>query len=176
MKKQLIGFHGPAGSGKDTCGAFLIERYGFTRLSFAAPIYDGLEAMGFGRPKTQAEKEAPIPWLGRSWRYLGQTIGTEWGRNMVDADLWTKLAMSKVAAAPDSRFVVTDVRFENESKMIRDAGGLVVHLRGRKHEGTLQHASEQPLSVHPGDVTVWNEGEGLAVLHKVLEGSLLGYL
>jgi hypothetical protein len=92
---------------------------------------------------------------------------------MVDSELWTKLAMSKVAADPDSRFVITDVRFENEAKMIRETGGLVVHLRGRKHEGTLQHASEQPLAFFPGDVTVWNDAQGIDALHDKL-GAVLG--
>lgn len=156
---KLIGFHGPAGAGKDTCGAYLVEHFGFERLSFAAPIYDMLEIAGFGRPKDQPAKEANIEWLGKSWRHLAQTLGTEWGRQCVDPELWVKLAMHKVQSNPDKAYVITDVRFENEAKMIRATGGLVVHIRGRKAEGTLQHASEVPLALYPGDAAVHNDGD-----------------
>ncbi len=156
---QLLGFSGPAGSGKDTCGNLLCDRHNFIRLSFAAPIYQALRAMGFGWPKTQDEKERIIPWLGRSWRDMAQTLGTEWGREKVHPDLWIMLALNSMVN--DLRYVITDVRFENEARAIREHGGQVVHLRGRKHPmaaGTAQHASEKLVAVEPGDIVLDNSG------------------
>lgn len=173
---MLIGFTGPAGSGKDTCGAYLIEHHGYKRLSFAAPIYDALEAMGFGRPDTQEQKEAMIPWLGVSWRHLAQTLGTEWGRERVHPNLWLGLALKKVQANPHLKFVITDVRFENEALMVREAGGRVVHLEGRKHEGTLQHASEEGIQRLAQDVVVHNDVGHIHVLHRKLELALRAWL
>lgn len=173
---KVIGFCGPAGSGKDTCGAFLIENYGFQRLSFAAPIYDMLEIMGMGRPKTQDEKEAIIDDLGCSWRHMAQTLGTEWGRALVHQDLWIILAKRKVLANPDKNYVITDVRFENEAAMIREVGGLVVHLTGRKAEmtaATQGHASEGGLQRDYRDEFITNGGS-MQDLHELLNCKMVG--
>ena len=174
---KLVAFHGPAGSGKDACGAHLIQTHGYAKLSFAAPIYDMLEVAGFGRPTTQAQKEEVIPWLGVTWRHMAQTLGTEWGRNMVHPDLWRLIVNQRleVGFAQGARFVITDLRFENEAELVRKVGGQVVHLRGRREAATTNqaHQSEQPLAFHPGDLSLHNDTQGLGALHEKLE-TLLG--
>lgn len=183
--RRIVGFHGPAGSGKDTCGAVLVDTLGYTKLSFAAPIYKALEAMGFGWPQTQAEKEAAIEWLelrdaGRKarWRDLGQTLGTEWGRNLINPDLWLLVAKHTIEQNPNTSYVFTDVRFENEAAAVREMGGIVVHLRGRREEATANkgHASEQPLAVYPGDYTFFNDQDSLPWLKEQLLAQLRGAL
>jgi hypothetical protein len=175
---RIFAFHGPAGAGKDECGKYLIESHGFTRISFATPIYKALEAMGFGWPKTQEEKEALVPELGVSWRHMAQTLGTEWGRNMVHPDMWIILAKKYMTDNPGARFVMTDVRFENEADMVRKLGGRIVHLVGRKAEITSnqQHASEQPLRRGEDDVVLHNDIAGIAVLHEKIEIALRSWL
>ena len=88
---QLIGLTGPAGCGKDTIANFLMETHGFVQIALADPLRDGLKAM-LGVTDEQLHrrdlKEAPIDWIGRSPRELLQTLGTEWGREHVAADLW----------------------------------------------------------------------------------------
>lgn len=164
---RLYGYAGPAGSGKDTCGAILIEKLGFERVSFATPLYKALDGMGFGWPKTQAEKEAVIPWLGKSWRELAQTLGTEWGRQMVHDDLWVTLALRGLD--PKGSYVITDVRFENEATAIRVAGGKVVHLMNRKAEGVRDHVSEKSLYRDEKDYTLDNGvGTRLGTLETIL--------
>lgn len=156
---QLLGFSGPAGSGKDTAGHLLVQNYGFERISFARPLYSALEAMGFGWPTTQDEKERVIPEIGKSWRQLAQTLGTEWGRQLVHPDLWVLLALRDLK--PGGRYVITDVRFENEASCIRRAKGKVVHIRGRGHAMTLEtvhHASESLLELQAQDLCVLNTG------------------
>jgi hypothetical protein len=173
---KIIGFHGEAGSGKDASGAYLMA-HGWARLSFASPIYDMLELIGFGRPTTQAEKDALIPEFGVSWRHAAQTLGTEWGRQMINPDLWLLVAGRMVRNSPPAaRFVVTDVRFPNEAAMIRAAGGKVVHLKGRKADGTKPHASEEPLPILEGDIVVHNDTEGLDTLHEKLRLALRAWL
>lgn len=167
---QIVAFAGPAGSGKDTAGQYLIDKYGFKRLSFAGPIYDALESMGFGRPSTQEEKEAVLPWLGVSWRHMAQTLGTEWGRMLVHANLWIKIAEQRIRGE-GGRFVITDLRFENESALVREMKGIVCHLEGRAHEmaeGTLDHASEAGIHILDGDTQVDNSTT-LEELHTQLD-------
>lgn len=183
--RRVIGFHGPAGSGKDSCGAVLTEVLGYTKISFAEPIYKALDAMSFGWPRTQAEKEAAIEWLelrdtGRKarWRDLGQTLGTEWGRELINPNLWLLIAKHTVEQNPNTNYVFTDVRFENEAAAVREMGGTVVHLRGRREEATANkgHASEQPLAVRPGDYTFFNDQDSLPWLKEQLLAQLRGVL
>jgi hypothetical protein len=148
---NIIAFAGPAGAGKTTCAQYLVQRHGYERMSFATPMYKMLEALGLGWPKTQAEKEANIPWLGVSWRHAATTLGTEWGRQMINKDLWVICALR--ACNPKGNYVIDDCRFENEATFIRGSGGLIVHITGRKMENTqaANHASEAGIAVQPAD-------------------------
>lgn len=170
----ILGFTGPAGSGKDTAGAYLIEHYGCRKVSFAGPIYDMLEVAGFGRPKTQAEKEAIIAELGVSWRHMAQTLGTEWGRRLVHDDLWV-VSAKRSMLRDGGAIVLTDVRFENEALTIRALGGIVCHLQGRADamsQVTAGHASETGIAFGSHDVLVDNSGS-LQHLHEQLDNLAL---
>lgn len=154
----IIAFAGPAGSGKDTCGNYLIENYGFRRLSFAKPLKMALEAMDFPEPATQEEKERIIPELGVSWRHMAQTLGTEWGRNMVHSDLWVILAERRVRQEGGA-FVITDCRFENEATLTRKTNGVVAHIQGRSYampKATAGHLSEAGIAMAPNDYIIDN--------------------
>jgi hypothetical protein len=157
---SIVAFAGPAGSGKDTAGLYLIEKYGFKKLSFATPLKNMLAAMGCPCPATADEKEAIIPWLGVSWRHLGQTLGTEWGREKVSPDIWVLIA-EQFIRSEGGRFVITDCRFENEAAMVRRMGGVVVVLDGRAHEMSGQtkgHVSEVGIAFNQHDLTIDNGG------------------
>lgn len=154
---EIYGFAGPAGSGKDTAASALYPK-GFEKLSFAQPLKNALRVMGFPEPSTQEAKEVIIPWVGLSWRHLAQTLGTEWGRKMIHPDLWAKIAMRSLD--PNGKYVVTDVRFENEATAIREVGGLIIHLEGRKADMTSHtavHASETGIVKHRLDMFIRND-------------------
>lgn len=167
MNPRIIGFAGPAGSGKDTCGSFFIMQ-GYNHLSFATPLKKALEAMGLGNPLTIAEKEAYIPKLGVTWRHCAQTLGTEWGRQLIHPDIWVKLAENTLEKNPEFYYVLTDVRFENEAAMIRRNKGIVCHIKGRAMgTGNDRHASEQSLDIDLNDWVVHNTRD-LDYLYKQL--------
>jgi len=42
---RIIGFTGPARSGKDTAAEYVITNFGYKRYSFAMPLKAGLQAM-----------------------------------------------------------------------------------------------------------------------------------
>lgn len=160
----LIGTAGPAGSGKDTVGDYLKNKHGFQTMSFAAPLKRMLAAGGMTEPSDRAKKEEIIPGLTFSWRRAAQTLGTEWGREL-DPNLWVKLVKRDIlklqAERPHARIVLTDVRFENEAAMVRDLGGQVWHLTGRRAElGTAAgHVSEKSLMFYPPrDALIGNRG------------------
>jgi len=153
-KPVLLGLTGKAGSGKDTIANILRQR-GFAQHAFAQPLKRGIETI-FGLPPSiwddREAKEAPIDWLGKSPRYLAQTLGTEWGRHLVADDLWVTLAMrawNEKKQSVNPRMVISDVRFDNEAQAIIDAGGQVWRVvRENITTTALDHISESGISRH----------------------------
>lgn len=178
----LIGLAGKAGAGKDTVADTLVQHAGFTRIAFAAPLKAMLRA-GLGLTTEQLEdrilKEAPLDWLdGRTPRQLMQTLGTEWGRTHAHPDLWLRIARRQIeqTAGP---IVITDVRFDNEARLVRDLGGLVWHIT-REGAGTAAHASEAGITASAADWWIANDGsiEDLQLQARALAGHLknpMGY-
>lgn len=165
---MIYGITGPAGSGKDTAGAYIVSTLGATHLSFATPIKAALAAMGFPEPANRDDKESTIEGYNFSWRKLAQTLGTDW-RKMVDDELWLKLAMAKIEHGKS--YVFTDIRFDLEANAIRQQGGIIIHLDGRKVDlkGLESHASEQGIIMMSQDYFVDNSGS-LDELYTQLKG------
>ena len=163
----LIGLAGQAGSGKDTLAEHLCQAHSFASLALATPLRDGLRIMlGLSLEELTRRdlKEARIDWLGRSPRELSQTLGTEWGRELIHPEIWLRVAERTIARLRQSNpagIVVTDIRFENEAEWVRAQGGTVWHLR-RDQSGlqgaTSNHVSEQHIPEIEGDVIVDNIG------------------
>jgi len=126
---MLIGLCGPAGCGKTTIAEWLRDHRGFKIVCFADPLYDAISVIT-GIPveglKDRAKKEAEIPGLGRSPRFLLQTLGTDWGRDMVNSDIWVQAAMAR--SGDDEDVVMADVRFDNEAAAIQARGGQVFYV------------------------------------------------
>lgn len=159
---MLIGITGLAGSGKSEVARVLIEESGFARVKFAGPLKNMLRTMleGAGFCADDRErmiegdlKEVIIPELGVTPRHLMVTLGTEWGRNCVAQDIWTRLWAME--ADRHEAVVVDDVRFPNEVDLIRARGGHIVHIE-RPGLVAGSHVSEQ-LEAKP-DFTIRNTG------------------
>lgn len=171
---MLIGIAGKAGSGKSTAADYLVQHHGFYTASWAEPLKAALAVMGFPEPTNRDLKEAQIPGFDFSWREAAQLLGTEWGRGL-DPDIWTKLMARRLEGKGDLSFVISDVRFENESAMIRAQGGIVWHIKGREVDlgEHAAHASEAGILLYPSkDELIDNRGslEGLyAQIDKLME-------
>lgn len=170
---QLIGLTGRAGCGKDTVARILCETQGFVQIALADPLRDGLKAM-FGLSDDQISrrdlKETRIDWLGKSPRELMQTLGTEWGREQVSADIWLRVArrrIEKIKASPPclhiNGIVISDIRFENEADWLRAQGGCVWHIH--RPAGcvlsihTAAHSSEQHIPALDSEPHIDNTGD-----------------
>lgn len=176
---KLIGFAGPAGSGKSEAAEFLRHHFGFRKYAFADPLKRMVAALFDITPEEferkcqdRTFKESPIGGLNKSPRQLMQTLGTEWGRDQVHPDVWVSIAQLHIYghywtddAAPG--VAIHDVRFNNEANWIRMNDGLIVHLVRDGIEPVAEHTSEKGIDVWASDATVYNNGQ-LMDLHTKL--------
>lgn len=155
----VIGLHGKARSGKDTVASFIVSSRGGYVYSFADPIRAMLLPLGIDMrdPFWQAHKEDPIPALGVSPRRLMQTLGTEWGRTLINHDLWLILAKQRLINTGPG-MVIADVRFENEAAWVRAQGGVVVHIERPDNVAVEAHVSEAGVEFKASDIKIINGG------------------
>jgi len=177
MNIKIIGLTGRAGAGKNFV-ADLFET-GLKKaaiLSFASPLYEGASAIfGIDFSKfTRAEKEIPHPeLLAQSPRYILQTLGTEWGRSLINPNMWIMLLqqrLDKLEAAGFKYAILPDVRFENEAVWVYSMKGIVLWVDRQPNTFVRDHASEQGhFSV---DGVIDNQGTQEATgiyMHKLCE-------
>lgn len=158
---RLIGIAGKAGTGKDTAGAHMVKCHGFSQYAFADPIRAMLAALGAFPASDLIDrdsKEQVIGWLGKSPRQMAQTLGTEWGRELVHPELWVLMAQRRwdAARASGDDLVITDVRFENEVSWLKQQGGKVVAIERAGVNAVSAHASEQFDISAVADYVVYN--------------------
>jgi hypothetical protein len=159
---MLIGLTGKAGSGKDTVGDYFVTEHGGFKIAFAGPLKEAcklLFRLSDAQLHDRHEKEVVDERWGKSPRQLFQEVGTDLLRTHIDKEIFTKSTRYGILAALEthSLVVVTDCRFENETALIRELGGVVWHLR-RGGGGGDEHVSEQVLPVHSSDHLVDNDG------------------
>jgi hypothetical protein len=135
LATQVIGLTGYAQAGKDTAGAVLVAEYGFTRVSFA----DGVRSMALTIDPWVSAGAVRLSGLVRAigWeraknevaevRRLLQKIGTEGVRDHIGPESWVNAAKLKVDAV-DGPVVITDVRFPNEARAIREWDGYMLRI------------------------------------------------
>ena len=161
---KIIGFTGKAGAGKDTAAKMLVgswESFGPDKhavvTKFATPIHYIINYLYGTFDEFQPEVDfetakrtgVKMPGSDRTVREAMQTLGTEWGRQIMGPDYWInlwKLNVEKVGAAykdADLLVIVSDVRFQNEVNVIHKLGGYVVRIDRDYNEGVGLHASEQ---------------------------------
>jgi hypothetical protein len=158
MSDLFIGLCGKKGSGK----SFVAENMRDTRdakiLRFADILKDMMRVMGFSEGQINGDlKEVACDMLnGKTPRYAMQTLGTEWGRNLLHENIWVDMLVAKVNKERGV-VVVDDVRFPNEIKAIRDNGGVVAWIeRASIYDGEDEHASETSVSSADCDVCIDN--------------------
>lgn len=168
---QLIGLTGFEGAGKSTAAQYLVERHGFTRVSFAAPLKRMVLALDpyvsssfddqFYRVSeildTHGETEAKK--LFPEYRRLLQVLGTDCIRSEQE-DFWIRAAERQLTD-PEGKYVFDDTRFPNEAQFIKDKNphGL----------WNIERNGYGPVNGHASAVLAGNLGETVFLLNWDLE-------
>ena len=140
---MIIGFCGFIGSGKDTVADYLVNFHEFRRESFANTLKDAVSAI-FGWDRTMVEgrtkearewREQVDPWWAQRLamptltpRWVLQYWGTEVCRKTFHDDIWIASLENKLRTSKDN-IVVSDVRFPNEIKAIKNLGGKIIWVK-----------------------------------------------
>lgn len=169
--RPIIAFAGLIGSGKTTAAMHLVENHNFRRIRFAGPLKDMAYAFGLSQDQVDGKlKEEPCDLLGgKSPRQFMQLLGTEFGRNLIDPNLWIKAWKHHADQVPEGvGIVVDDCRFPNEADTIHNAS---THARicriTRPGIGARQaHVSE--LQAFQADCLIENN-EGLEELYRKVD-------
>ena len=95
-----------------------------------------------------------------------QEIGTEFGRNKYGEDIWIKIVYNWIKVYVSrgiKRFIITDVRFENEVNFIKQLNGIIIRvyapdrniIKLRQESNNNQDIIDK-LQKHPSELYVKN--------------------
>ena len=139
----VVGFVGFISSGKDTAADYLVNYHQFRRDSFANSLKDAVAAVfGWDRVLLEGRSAESREWREQvdTWwanrlnmpyltpRWVLHKWGTEVCRVGFHDDIWIASLEHRILKTRDN-IVITDVRFPNEIKAIRNAGGRVVRIK-----------------------------------------------
>ncbi len=155
---MLIGLVGTRQSGKDTVARYLKVKYGFTPVKLAASLKGFLFVTG-------QDVLAWLPEMSTETRRQLQQLGDK-GRSC-HQDLFVDFLF---ALAPDSRIVISDVRYPNEATAIKSKGGILVRLVrpiSAKPSIVDFHPSEREADTIKPDFYLFNSGSLADLLSSV---------
>lgn len=142
----IIAIVGKAGSGKDTVFDMIKQRVPATaHIAFAEPLKDGFmlllgDAYNVPHDAVFGPSHLRMSQVGNlvrddgsplTVRHCLQTLGTEWGRDLLYTNVWADLGVQRArnAIRGGNRIAaITDCRFINEMQAVRSADGHVWRL------------------------------------------------
>lgn len=177
----VVGFTGVAESGKDTA-ALALEPHGFRHESFAGPLKElaleidpWINLDGAGLPEPNSGTFDPLDHgliTSIRLRDLWETFGPRAAKSQtqvrellqlighfirgLDEHFWVNIMDRKIEASAEP-VVITDVRYDNEARLIRSFGGKVIKLIRPGHGPANDHPSEQGVSPWLIDAVIDND-------------------
>ena len=204
---RIIGISGKIGAGKDTVGVIIRQlaitnngadwdiRKFAGKLKIVASLLTGISIEKFedqefkktilgpewgketkSNPLNAIEPFKDITFVEMmSVRDLLQKLGTEAMRNGLHQNVWVNALFADFKE--DMHWVVTDMRFPNEYKAIKDKGGITIRVNRPGHGTSMTdlasaHPSETALDGFEFDYTINNDGDLeklISLVREILE-------
>lgn len=168
--KPIIGITGKIGSGKTTIANYLVDKYDYTEYGMADPLKGIGKLFGFSDRQlygTQEEKLEIHPYWNVSARHFLQKVGTDLFREhlhevlpemKMEGTIWVEIFKMENNRFP-KQYVISDIRFLDEAKAIKDMGGIIIRtVRGDTSGGNTytKHRSEMEMDKIDADYTIDN--------------------
>lgn len=173
---MIIGLIGYKNSGKDTLADYLVAKHHFKKHAFADPVKKVCKIM-FHLEQEQLDdpkkKEVVDERWGMTPRQMMQKVGTDMVRCMLGNDFWVK-NMDMMVRQQDShsKIVVSDVRFQNEAKWVKQNDGILIRIVDKQSDHHDTHLSETEQLTIQEDFCIVNEKKGLALFYQEVESLL----
>ena len=170
----IVGVIGFIGSGKDTAADYLVNHHNFIRESFASNLKDSVAAIfGWNRELLEGLTEEAREWREQvdTWwaarlnmpkltpRWVLQHWGTEVCRQGFHDDIWIASLENRLKSSTNN-IVISDCRFPNELKSIKNNGGILIRIRrGPDPEWynlALEHKELMPNAYPDVHVSEWS--------------------
>jgi hypothetical protein len=162
---MIVGITGLIGSGKNTVANYLASQHNFKQVSFASTLKDIVSVIfDWDRQLLEGTTEESRKFretVDEFWakklntpnftpRLALQYIGTDVFRNHFHQDIWVISLENKLKKA-SGNIVVTDCRFANEVKAIKNMNGITMRVeRGPQPEWYQEAAAVQRNDTHMG--------------------------
>tara|TARA_A100001035_G_scaffold182011_1_gene144794 strand:- start:2490 stop:3101 length:612 start_codon:yes stop_codon:yes gene_type:complete len=165
---MIIGMCGLIGTGKDTVADILVNNYNFIKVSFADKLKDGVATVfSWDRNMLEGTTDESRTWREQKdefWsretnehitpRLVLQMFGTDCMRNGFYNGIWVSIVKQQIINNPNKNFVIPDVRFPNEAKMIKEVNGEVWRIcRGKDPQWFTSYVKDNivPTDVHESE-------------------------
>ena len=153
---MIIAISGLIGSGKDTVADYLVNIHEYRRESFAGNLKNAMcEIFGWDRDMVDGRSKSSREWreqVDEWWakrlnmphltpRWILQHVGTDVIRGHFHDDMWLASLENKLRKTDDN-IVISDVRFKNEVKMLKELGAVCVEVTRGDRPAWYQYALE----------------------------------
>ena len=153
---MLIGLSGKKRVGKDVVGHWLEVKHDFTRVSFATLLKKQATRLGWNGNKDERGRKL-LQDLGMVARGYDENFWVD--------EVWREMLKIERKTGQEN-FVVTDVRFVNEARRIKEEGGIVVRITRTDEITDDSHPSETELDNYRFDYRITSIYGDLNALYR----------
>lgn len=176
---MIIGISGKLGSGKNTVASVISQLdSSFIEKAFAyklKQIVAVLASCPIEDTMTQEGKNTFVEGFNLTIGEMLQKVGTNALRDHFNENVWINALLIELRKA-EGNYIITDCRFKNEAKAIKDAGGILIRVErpvnpiAEKSNRDLTHASEVDLDDYDGfDHVIINDGDLQSLQDKIVD-------
>jgi len=175
---MIVGICGLQGTGKDTIGSILVNKYGFKKLSYASALKDIISLIfGWDREMMEGTTVESRKWreqVDKWWalrlnipnltpRYVLQYFGTDLFRNHFHNEIWVAVVEKQLTQYKN--IVITDCRFPNEISILKKYNGFLIKVsRGIMpkwytdyNNNLITSSTLENLNIHPSEYSWINQ-------------------